>query len=97
MIGKCDVCGKEAEIHVCASTFGAMSNGYCKECLQKGLEPYGVMVAYIAYAGKFPNDINVTYQNHVRNILKGLNISEEQFIADVNKSITEMDEYYSEC
>jgi len=85
--GKCDVCGKETEIYVCASTMGAVSFGYCKDCLMKGLEPYWAMVAYISCAGKFPEDINEQYQNRVKYILKGLNVSEEKFIEDVNKSI----------
>lgn len=92
----CDVCGKEVEkICACASTMGAISFGYCEDCLRKGLEPYYAVVAYISCAGRFPDDINETYQKHVRNILKGLNISEEQFIKDVDKSIKKMDEYYS--
>jgi hypothetical protein len=94
MLGKCDVCGKDDIIYVCASSMGAVSFGYCKECLQKGLEPYGAMVAYISCAGRFPEDINEEYQKHVRHILKELGISEEKFINDVNKSIKEMDEYY---
>ena len=93
---KCDVCGKEVEkIYVCASTMGAISFGYCEECLSQGLEPYPAMVAYISCAVKFPEDINEQYQRHVRGILYGLNISEEQFIQDVDKSIKEMDEYYN--
>lgn len=44
MIGKCDVCGKTEEIYVCASTMGAVSLGYCKDCLQKGLEPYSFIL-----------------------------------------------------
>ena len=92
----CDVCGKEVkETFVCASTMGAISFGYCEECLRQGLEPYSAVVAYISCAGRFPDDINETYQKHVKNILKCLNISEEQFIKDVNKSIKKMDEYYS--
>lgn len=90
MIGKCDVCGKTEEIYVCASTMGAVSLGYCKYCLQKGLEPYGVVVAYIACAGHFPEDINKMYQDHVRRILNGLGVSEEQFIKDVDKCLNEM-------
>jgi len=85
MIGKCDVCGKEEEIYVRSSTMGAISFAYCKDCLQKGLEPYNAVVAYISCVGRFPDDINENYQNYVRNILKELGISEEQFIKDVDK------------
>ena len=94
--GKCDVCGKETDIVVCASSMGPISYGYCKECLNKSLEPYSAMVAYISCAGRFPDDINEYYQRHCRNILKGLNVSEEQFIKDVDEAIKEMHEYFSQ-
>ena len=91
MADTCDVCGKEGEIIVCASSMGAISFGYCIDCFNKGLEPYWAMVAYISGAGKFPEDINQAYQNLVREILKGLNISEEQFIKDVNEFIQKIE------
>jgi len=94
--GTCDVCGKETDIVVCASTMGAISFGYCKECLQKGLEPYWAMVSYISCAGRFPNDINERYQLRCRDVLKGLGISEEQFIKDVDKAIKKIYEYFSQ-
>lgn len=92
--GKCAVCGKETEVVACASSMGAISFAYCEDCLNKGLEPYDAMVDYIACAGRFPDDINPAYQEHCRNILKELNISEEQFIADVDKSILDLCEVY---
>ena len=88
--GKCDVCGKETDIVVCASTMGAVSFAYCENCLQKELEPYRVMVSYIACAGRFPDDINENYQKLCRHILKELNISEEQFIKDVDECINRL-------
>ena len=91
----CDVCGKESEIYVRSSTMGAISFGYCKDCLQKRLEPYDAMVAYISCAGRFPDDINEDYQEHVRYILKELNMSEDKFIADVDKAIKKMEDYFS--
>ena len=90
MTGVCDVCSREAEIHVCASTMGAISLGYCSECLNNGLEPYNIMVSYIACAGSFPEGINEEYQRHIRHILNTLGVSEEQFINDVNKTIDEI-------
>lgn len=89
--GKCDVCKKETEIFTRASTMGPISWGYCIDCLKAGLEPYDGMVAYIACAGRFPDDINKGYQEHCRNILKGLGISEEQFIVDIDKAIENME------
>jgi hypothetical protein len=93
LIGVCDICEKETEVCVCSSTMGAVSLAYCKECERKDLEPYGIMVAYISCAGKFPEDINEGYQTKVRRILQELNISEEQFIEDCNKANEEYDKY----
>ena len=92
MQGKCDVCGIETDIYVCASSMGALSLGYCKDCLREGLEPYEIMVSYIACAGHYPKDINEDYQRYVRHILVGLNKTEDQFIKDVEKCIGEMQE-----
>ena len=86
---KCDVCGKLGKVTICCSTMGAISFGYCDDCLKNGLEPYGSMVAYISGAGRFPKDINDIYQTICRNVLKKLNISEEQFIKDVDRAIAD--------
>ena len=53
---RCNVCGKPARV-VAASAYGATSYAFCDECLEKGLEPYSAVVAYIACAGHFPEDI----------------------------------------
>ena len=91
-VGECDVCGKEnVHINVRASIMGPVSFAYCDDCLDKGLEPYGAMVSYIACAGHFPEDINPAYQDHVRKILKGLGKSEEEFIKDVNDAIKDLE------
>ena len=84
LTGICDVCGKKAEVVVCASTMGPISFAYCADCLNKQLEPYWAMVSYIAGAGNFPEDISEDYQKLCRHILKELKIKEEQFIKDVN-------------
>ena len=94
MVGTCDVCDKEGEVFVRASHYGAISYAYCKECLEKGLQPYWGMVAYISGAGKFPEDINEAYQEDVRFILKELGISEKQFSKDVEEAIEEMRESF---
>ena len=86
-MSKCDVCGRETKTYVAASAFGAMSFAYCKECLEKGAEPYSAMVSYIACAGHFPEDINPQYQAYCRHVLAALDISEEQFIKDVKQAI----------
>jgi hypothetical protein len=48
------------------------------------------MVHYIACAGRFPDAINPGYQAIVREQLKLHNKTEEEFIADVDRSINEM-------
>lgn len=85
--GKCDVCGREDKVVPAASMFGATTFVYCKKCLDLGVEPYDAMVDYIACAGHFPDDINASYQVVCREILRRLNISEEQFIKDVDAAI----------
>lgn len=84
---KCDVCGKEANCTVVASAFGPISFDYCDECLHRGKEPYRAVVAYIACVGHFPDDINETYLKEVRRQLKLHNVSEEDFINDVDENI----------
>ncbi len=95
MLGKCAVCGKETEVTVCCSAFGAVSYAYCDHCLVNHLEPYSAMVADISCSGRFPDDINQQYQDLCRHILNDLGISEEQFIVDVDKSIKDMEEDFA--
>lgn len=92
--GKCEVCSKETDVAVLCSGMGPISLAYCKDCAQKGLEPYGVMVAYISSAGHFPEAIGELYQKEVRRILKELGRTEEAFIKDVADSIDEMNAYF---
>jgi hypothetical protein len=93
--GVCAVCGKEADVIVCTSPFGATSYAYCKNCFDNYLEPYYAMVDYISCAGVFPDDINEEYRQLCRHNLKGLGISEEKFIEDVKKAINDYSEYYA--
>ena len=85
----CDVCGKPARI-VAASAYGPISYAFCDECLKKGLEPYKGVVAYIACAGHFPDDINEEYRADVRRMLPLWGKTEEEFIKDVEKVIEEL-------
>lgn len=94
--GKCDICGKTANVVACSSAFGGETFAYCEKCWNAGAEPYGHMVSYIAAAGHFPDDINLNYQYMVRAILKYLNIKEAQFIKDVDKAISMLDETYDD-
>lgn len=91
----CDVCGKETEdVVVYCSAFGPFSIAVCKDCLAQCKDRYGDMVSYIACAGHFPSDINEAYQKEVRRQLTLHGISEERFIADVEKEIDEYKAYY---
>jgi hypothetical protein len=92
-IGICNVCSKETDVVVCASSMGAVSYRYCKDCLNEGLEPYGSMVAYISCAGKYPEEINPDYVKRIRRILAELGITEEEFIIDVNKANEEFSQW----
>ena len=83
---KCDCCGEVKDVVTAASLFGG-SYSYCNDCLTKGAEPYHAMVNYIAGAGRYPKDISTTYQALCKIALNALNISEEQFIKDVEQAI----------
>lgn len=92
--GSCDVCTEETDVAVIASTMGPVSFAYCKDCFEKGLEPYGAMISYIACAGHYPEDINPAYINEVQRNLKYRGISEEKFSADVEECIKSMERYF---
>ena len=85
--GTCDVCGKQADDAVCASSCGPISLAYCRSCLEAGLEPYGIMFAYISGAGHWPDDINPAYQELVRKNLAFHGKTEEEFAAGVERAI----------
>lgn len=91
---RCDVCGKPAQA-VAASAYGATSYAFCGGCLANGLEPYGGVVAYIACAGRFPEEINEVYRADVRRMLPLWGKTEEEFIRDVDEMIRRLEEY--EC
>lgn len=93
--GECDVCGKQTNVVVCASVMGAVSFAYCKDCLEAGAEPYGVMVSRVASCGNWPDSINAEYQRIVRNGLKYLGVSEEKFTHDVDEKNRAMEEFFA--
>lgn len=86
-MGKCDVCGKEAETVVCCSSCGAVSYAYCQECLNAGREPYDALVGM----GLIYGCINKSYRKQI--LLPSLRFfgkTIEEFNADVEK----MDQEY---
>lgn len=94
MTGKCDVYGKSTEVKAACSGYGPVTYAYCQECLNKGLEPYSGVVTYIACGGHFPKNINAMYKADVRRMLPLWGKTEKEFIADVDKEISDMDEYF---
>jgi hypothetical protein len=73
---------------VCGA-FGAITYSCCLKCLAEGREPYRNIVDYIAAAGRWPEDINATYQQEVRYQLILHEKSEERFKFDVEQTIAE--------
>ena len=61
MMGKCDVCGKEAEVFVISSSCGAISFAYCRECLLACREPYDALVGM----GLISDCMNKTYKEQI--------------------------------
>lgn len=87
-MGKCGVCGKEAETFVACSSCGAISFAYCAECLNGGREPYDALVGM----GLTSDMINKSYKEQI--LLPSLRFhgkTMEEFDADVEK---EEQEYY---
>jgi hypothetical protein len=82
----CEVCGKPAQ-NVYASKYGPCTLSYCEDCMNNKLEPYWIVVAYIACAGHFPEDINEWYQKDVRRMLAIWEKSEDEFIQDVENAL----------
>jgi len=83
MMGKCDVCGKEAETFVACSSCGAISFAYCAECLNAYREPYDALVGM----GLTSDVINKSYKEQV--LLPSLRFhgkTIEEFDADVEKA-----------
>ena len=81
-MGKCDVCGKEAEVFVACSSCGAILFAYCAECLKAGREPYDALVGM----GLTSDVINKTYKQQI--LLPSLKFhgkTLEEFDADVMK------------
>lgn len=92
--GTCDVCGKQTDVAVCSSSCGPISFAYCRSCLEGELEPYGIMLSYIACAGHWPDDVNPAYQELVRKNLAFYGKTEEEFAADVERMIREEQELF---
>ena len=83
-INRCEACGAEnVKGAVACSLFGAYSGAWCENCLKEGRDRYDLMVSYIADAGRWPEDINESFQAEVRRQLNLHNKTEEEFTKDV--------------
>lgn len=49
--GTCEVCGKETDVVVVASSLGPVSNAICRDCFDKELEPVGNIAGYLTSCG----------------------------------------------
>lgn len=87
-IVKCKACGAEnVKGLVACSLFGAFTGAWCEECIITGRDSYDLMVDYVASAGRWPDDINETFQTEVRRQLKLHNKTEEEFKRDLDKML----------
>lgn len=86
-MGKCDVCGKEAETVVCCSSCGAISFAYCPECLNSGREPYGALVGM----GLTSDCLSTTYRQEI--LLPSLSFFGKT-LAEFDEDVIKMDEEY---
>lgn len=86
-MGKCNVCGKEAETFVVCSSCGAISFAYCAECLNGGREPYDALVGM----GLTSDMINKPYKEQI--LLPSLRFHGKT-IGEFNADVIKMDEEY---
>ena len=88
-MGKCDVCGKEAEIFVVCSSCGPISFAYCQECLNAGREPYDALVGM-----GLPSDcMSTTYRQQI--LLPSLSFFGKT-LAEFDEDAMKMDKEYYE-
>lgn len=91
----CDCCNKNEAIGVFASTMGAVSLAYCKDCLSKGIEPYDMMVSYISCGCNSFDDMNSTYKKIVKANLDFYDKTIEEFNNDIEEINKEYEKYYN--
>lgn len=86
-MGKCDVCGTEAETFVACSSCGGVSFSYCAECLGAYREPYNALVGM----GLTSDCMNKTYKQRV--LLPSLSFFGKT-ITEFNSDVEKMDQKY---
>lgn len=75
-----------------ASRIAPMSCGYCRSCMEKGAEPYGVLVARVAHLMSLRPDYKLSPKLLLvkQATLTVTGHSEEKFIEDVSNRLNEM-------
>jgi len=82
MKDKCDVCGKESEVHVACSAAGAISFAYCDDCATSGREPYFAIVASLCGIDSM-KEVADWYKSIVHVTLTAEGKTEEELFEDV--------------
>lgn len=91
--GECDVCGKEGPVYVASSSLGAISFGYCGECLGSGREPYGVAVG-VFIGMKDMSEVGEWFRPILKDMLVKEGKTEEEFFKEC---VAFADEYEASC
>lgn len=86
--GECCVCKKDTNVVECKSRTGNKMLEYCEECLEKGYEPYEVIVEYAkkkkAQKGKiYPEEIPDIQLSAIKRSLDYFGITEETLLSDI--------------
>lgn len=98
--GKCNCCGKSnVPVVVLASSIGPISFAYCRDCLNKGVEPYGALVAFIGCAlssdkiDNYEDELIPYYVDLINRCLEFYNKSREDFVKEMKENVKEWEEY----
>lgn len=89
----CEVCNKNEIVGVCCVPGIPYSAGYCAECLKANAHPWHILVAQVACLGGMEKTADWVKQM-VECTCKHLDKTMEQFEADVQVSLKQMDEYF---
>lgn len=88
----CSVCGEKEAAGVFASRIAPVSCGYCRSCIEKGAEPYGVLVRRVAHLMSLRPDYKLSpkllFVKQATLAISGH--SEEMFMEDVSNRLNEI-------
>ncbi len=82
-IDKCEVCGNEGEVFVRASSLAPASFAYCKRCLDKGVEPYFLIMQRLWLEGSSLDDFSEKRQEAIKELLNIYGVSIDTFNKDL--------------